>query len=261
MSLAVDTAPPPPPTDPATLVAAWRQRLGWLARQCWGPGQHGLSVEDLAQEGVIGLLDAGAKYDGRDGNTFATYAEHRIVGAMRDAMRKADPAPRSVREYQRKSRQAEEAASQQLGRAPERAEVAAVLEITPATYDQWQCAIRQFHTLSLDYASDPQDYGTIADDTRSHRRVATLHEWLATPDAARQAPALQALVCTAIAKLSPREQLVLRLYYEEHVPMKAIGARLGITEAGVSKMHTRLCTRLARRLAPHVGLAAEKKER
>ena len=41
----------------------------------------------MIHAGVIGLIDAIAKYDPTRDNTFKTYAEFRIRGAMLDAVR------------------------------------------------------------------------------------------------------------------------------------------------------------------------------
>lgn len=235
---------PPQSPDPARVLADWRHRLAWLARQCWAPGCHGLSQEDLVQEGVIGLLDALSKYDGRDGNTFATYAEFRITGAMRDALREADPAPRSVRNHQRKARQAEQIASQQLGRAPERAEVAEVLGIALETYDQWQYEIQQLQTLSLDY------------DTPTDEDSVNLYALLATPETATIAADFRRHLQRVLDDLPSQAQLVLRLYYGEGLSQKTIGAQLGLTESRISQIHTAACEQLAPQLALYVEQAA-----
>lgn len=49
------------------------------------PGSMGW--EDLAQTGVIGLMDAMSKYDASKNATFRTYASTRIQGEMLDAIR------------------------------------------------------------------------------------------------------------------------------------------------------------------------------
>jgi RNA polymerase sigma factor FliA len=56
-----------------------------------------ISVDDLMNAGVIGLIDAIEKYDPSRDNTFKTYAEFRIRGAMLDELRALDWVPRSIR--------------------------------------------------------------------------------------------------------------------------------------------------------------------
>jgi len=55
-------------------------------------------LDDLISAGVLGLMDAIAKYDPTRGTTFKTYAELRIRGAMLDDLREWDWVPRSVRQ-------------------------------------------------------------------------------------------------------------------------------------------------------------------
>src|SRR5437763_723389 len=55
-------------------------------------------LDDLISAGVLGLMDAIAKHDPTRGTTFKTYAELRIRGAMLDALREFDWAPRSIRQ-------------------------------------------------------------------------------------------------------------------------------------------------------------------
>ena len=55
-----------------------------------------VEVEDLMQAGMMGLLEAAQNYASGRGASFETYAGIRIRGAMLDALRKLDWAPRSV---------------------------------------------------------------------------------------------------------------------------------------------------------------------
>ena len=55
-----------------------------------------VEVDDLIQAGMVGLLEAAAAYASDRGASFETYAGIRICGAMIDALRKQDWAPRSV---------------------------------------------------------------------------------------------------------------------------------------------------------------------
>jgi len=57
-----------------------------------------ISIEDMINVGVIGLIDAIEKYNESLGVKFRTYAEYRIRGAMLDELRKFDWVPRSMRD-------------------------------------------------------------------------------------------------------------------------------------------------------------------
>ena len=90
--------------------------------------QH-VDIEDLVSAGVVGLMDAFAKFDPAKKVQFRSYAQFRIRGAILDSLRTLDWSPRELR---RKGRAVEEAIrvlTARLGRAPGEAEIAAEMEI------------------------------------------------------------------------------------------------------------------------------------
>src|SRR5215217_201096 len=56
-----------------------------------------VQIDDIIQAGMIGLMDAAARFEESQGNQFETYATQRIRGAMLDELRQNDWLPRSVR--------------------------------------------------------------------------------------------------------------------------------------------------------------------
>ena len=60
--------------------------------------QSAFGVDDLVQEGVFGLSDAIDRFNPARGVKFATYAAQRIRGQMKDAIRRLDWVPRTVRQ-------------------------------------------------------------------------------------------------------------------------------------------------------------------
>src|SRR5271168_319339 len=84
--------------------------------------QH-VDIEDLVSAGVVGLMDAFAKFDPTKKVQFRSYAQFRIRGAILDSLRTLDWSPRELR---RKGRAVEEAVrtlTARLGRAPGEGEV------------------------------------------------------------------------------------------------------------------------------------------
>lgn len=61
-----------------------------------------IDADDLIQAGYFGLADAKRRFDPQRGIKFQTYATPRIRGAMLDAIREADWAPRLVRRRREK---------------------------------------------------------------------------------------------------------------------------------------------------------------
>src|SRR5258708_35902954 len=76
-----------------------------------------VDVDDLMGAGMLGLLDAGAKFAPAKGVMFKSYAEMRVRGAMLDSLRDLDWAPRSMRRRAREVEAAYQAAARTLGRA------------------------------------------------------------------------------------------------------------------------------------------------
>ena len=92
--------------------------------------RSGLPEADLFQEGCLGLMAAVQRYDHARGHAFATYALFWIrsaVGAGSARQLGALNLPTSRAEQLRAARRVEAALTQQLGRVPDRTEVAAAL--------------------------------------------------------------------------------------------------------------------------------------
>ncbi len=62
-----------------------------------------VEINELINDGVIGLYTALERYDPGRGVGFSTYAGHRIKGAMLDGLRKRDPLPRAFRRAQKRA--------------------------------------------------------------------------------------------------------------------------------------------------------------
>src|SRR5579862_7667803 len=97
--------------------------------------QH-VDIEDLVSAGVVGLMDAFAKFDPNKKVQIRSYAQFRIRGAILDSLRTLDWSPRELR---RKGRAVEEAirvVTGRLGHAPGEGEVAAEMGIDLEGYQQ-----------------------------------------------------------------------------------------------------------------------------
>src|SRR3954470_19982227 len=88
--------------------------------------------EELARAGALGLVEAARRYDESRGVPFDRFAAQRIRGAILDAVRAADWAPRSVRMLARKLEAVEQRLATNLGRMPSAEETAEALDISPA---------------------------------------------------------------------------------------------------------------------------------
>src|SRR6185437_11729929 len=84
------------PPDADALVTRHAELVKRIAYHPAGRLPASVDVADLIQAGMLGLLEAAAHYTAHRGASFETYAGIRIRGAMIDALRKLDWAPRSV---------------------------------------------------------------------------------------------------------------------------------------------------------------------
>lgn len=198
--------------------------------------------EDLYSAGVLGLLDAHAKFDRRKGVKFETYAVWRIKGAVLDQLRALDWVSRSMRRKARALDGVTRALDQRLGRAASEDELARELKMSRGDFYRLLDHVRGAVLVSLDEVRS-------CDDQES----ATLGDHLADPQAVDMGVRLEEeqmrLVLLRTLDLLPeQERLVVALYYYEHLTLKEIGRTLGISESRVSQVHTRAMSRLRLRL-------------
>jgi RNA polymerase primary sigma factor len=109
----------------------------------------GLPVEDLVQEGAIGLLSAIAEYDATRGASFSTYAFWRVRGAVTHALTSHGQlvrVPRPLLERRREVRGAQSSLGVS-GRAPTLAQLAEATQLTPREVSE---ALAPLSVASLD---------------------------------------------------------------------------------------------------------------
>src|SRR5215831_12889593 len=102
-----------------------------------------VEVDDLIQAGMLGLLEAASNYAANRGASFETYAGIRIRGAMIDALRKLDWAPRSVHRKARAVAAAMREIEKETGRDAKDSEVATKMGV----------GLDEYHTIVQDAAS------------------------------------------------------------------------------------------------------------
>lgn len=93
-----------------------------------------VQLDDLVQAGMVGLLEAAAKYQSDRGASFETYAGIRIRGAIVDEIRKGDWVPRSVHRNARRVSAAIKAVEDREGREAQDQEVAQELGMSLSEY-------------------------------------------------------------------------------------------------------------------------------
>lgn len=192
----------------------------------------GTEYEDLAHQGLLGLIDAVDRYSPVHGAQFSTYASVRIRGKVLDYLRTSDWMSRSARQ---KSRLVQKAISElwsTLQREPAEEEIAAHLGMEKS---QVQKSLVEINTtfVSMDAVIEVDQEGEndlheFLSDDRQPDPVSTLEE-----------SDLKSALIQGIQRLGEREQLILSLYYHEELTFKEIGQVLNLTESRVCQLHAR----------------------
>jgi len=124
-------------------------------------------VDDLVSAGIVGLMDAVAKFDSSRDASFKTYASVRIHGAIMDELRELDLLPRSMRAKGRQLRQVISALQEKLHREPTEAEVATaayedVQDVRKAMQSMVSGSANAFVSMDADNSELPK---TLSDET------------------------------------------------------------------------------------------------
>ena len=218
--------------DSDALVARHAGLVKRIAFHLAGRLPPSVDVNDLVQAGMIGLLEAAAHYTNDRGASFETYAGIRIRGAMIDALRKLDWAPRSVHRKAREVAAAIRAIEEREGREAQDAEVAAELGMPLEEYHRAVQDAALCQVASLDEYEGATDIVDADHDPGQEAEQGELRQAMAE----------------AIAGLPERERLVMSLYYDEELNLKEIGAVLGVSESRVCQIHGQALARLRSRL-------------
>jgi RNA polymerase sigma factor FliA len=197
--------------------------------------QH-VDMEDLVSAGVVGLLDAFAKFDPDKKVQFRSYAQFRIRGAILDSLRTLDWSPRELRRKGRAVEEAIRALTARMGHPPNEAEVASEMSLTLEEYQQLLGDLKglEIGTLHIERNEDSGE-----------------EELAYVPGNPEEDPLFRCLrgeledrLAGAIQNLPDRERLVMTLYYYEEMTMREIGLALGVVESRVSQVHASAVTHL-----------------
>jgi len=200
-----------------------------------------VDINDLINDGVLGLMDALEKYDESRAVKFETYAITRINGAIIDALRSLDWVPRRVRQSAREIERAHEGLETELGRDPTREELAGRLNLSVAELDRRRQRLASASVVSLEEPLLP-----IGD--RDVSLGETLEDAQSDVTGGIEREELRAEIIRAVESLPWQEATVVRRYYFKGEPLKAIKAELGVSESRVSQIHAQAVAHLRQRL-------------
>lgn len=197
-----------------------------------------LDREDLVGYGVLGLMDALDKYDPGRGIKFETYASRRIKGAILDALRRDNWAPRSVLDRLRQVERAYQQLESQWGREVSDEETASAAGMS---VEELQETLAEGSRLAVESLEK-----FLVDGAESNLRLLDTIQDVSSPDPAMVYAEEELLrdLTRALKKLGERDYLILSLYYFEELTLKEIGKVLEVSESRVCQLHARALLRL-----------------
>ncbi len=225
----------------AVLVDYYMERqVRPIAERLRGSLPRHVDVDDLIQQGYLGLADAMGRWDPSRGFRFETFSSRRISGAMRDWLRNQDHLPRLMRRRSRAVERAMDGFRVRAGRTPDHEELKTAIrsgmdvneqEIELLLGDHEVPAVVNFGGLE---ANGDEDSGVdaLAEST------------LEDVDAQPQQEDLREFITKG---LDSTDRMIVVLYFYERLTMREIGAVVGCSESRVSQRMDSIIDRLRAR--------------
>lgn len=202
----------------------------------------GLALQDLIEEGNLGLLRAVEGFDPNMNTRFSTYASYWIKQSIKRALvntAKTIRIPAYMVELLAKWRRATNQLQDELGRTPTNEEVARLLGLPKKKLNIIKKAIRVYNSAPQ---MEQSDAGWSIDEMLQDGRAKTPDNEMVDNDDLKQ-------VMILLDKMDPREATVLRMRFglndEEPKTLKEIGETLGLTRERVRQIESEALAKLS----------------
>jgi RNA polymerase sigma-B factor len=196
-----------------------------LARRMTGRGEP---FDDLRQVAMVGLLKAVERFDPDRGVRFTSFATPTILGELKRHFRDrgwAVRVPRRVQELHLAIRDTTATLTQELGRPPKPAEIAARAGFAEEDVIESMEAGGMYRLASLDGSTERDEWEPSA--------------WVGAHDAGLQAVEDRMTLETLLALLPDREREIMRLRFFEGHTQSQIAAEVGVSQMHVSRLINR----------------------
>ncbi len=218
--------------DRAGICKRYQGKVMYLARRLAErlPSDAGITVDDLASYGAIGLLEAFDHFDESLNIRFGTYAEYRIRGAMLDALRAMDSLSRRQRNLARQIDDANRKLQLEHGQPPTPEQVAEYLDMDMETYWKAVEASAPVSQMSLEDNDSSRDEG--GGDMFEGQLASSGEEVLVTL-ASRDA---RRMLEAAIRALPERKRQCVMMYYGRDYSLAEIAEVYGVSVSRISQI-------------------------
>ncbi|GFK92546.1 RNA polymerase sigma factor FliA [Fundidesulfovibrio magnetotacticus] len=223
------------------IVRHYSPKIKLLALRLKAKLPPSVELGELLSAGALGLMEALGRYKPELGIKFETFAESRIKGAMLDELRKLDWFSRGQRHRVRIIDDAMRRMEAASDKTPSAESLAQATGLTVKEVNQAMEAMQSQLCLSLD---------AISENLTSFKQQQIDNE-------PYKSAALKEIVdklALLIDELTPREQLVLSLYYVEELNMRETSEVMGITEGRVSQLHSQALAKLRGKFHAQYGI-------
>jgi len=202
-----------------------------------------VEVDELSANGVLGLVDAVARFDASKRVKLESYARHRIRGAILDGLRAADPVTRDTRQKNKRIQKLYRELEGNLGRPVQDEEMAAASRMNLA---QWHRALTDIQSVGIDCGS--RVFSAAPTTTLQSTDPELLIDGRNDAFDLCYRREQREILGRALASLPERERRVLCLYSKAELTMKQIALSMHVDESRVSQLHSAALIRLKARV-------------
>ena len=204
---------------------------------------QGIPMIDLLQEGNIGLMRAVDKFDTDKGIRFATYASWWIRESVTRALSNKSRTvrlPVHLNEFMTKLRRVRSELAIELGREPEKEEIAAILEVSVSKVEKALKANQSTVSLDQPVVNDEGEGCSLIDVTEDSDSIA--------PEERVNDELVSKQIDTLLEKLSAKEREVVRLRFglgsDRELTLREVSEKMGLTRDQVGKLSCKAMRKL-----------------